>query len=65
MRDNRYDYWETSTFVNGRKTGPFESRYIKNDRVREAGEYRNGHRIGRWKLYDIDGKLEKEWEETM
>lgn len=65
VHDNRYDYWETSTFVNGRKTGPFESRYIKNDRVREAGEYRNGHRIGRWKLYDIDGRLEKEWEETM
>lgn len=40
-------------------------RRIKNDRVREAGEYRNGHRIGRWKLYDIDGRLEKEWEETM
>ena len=61
---NRYDYWETSTYVNGREMGPFESRYVKNDRVREVGEYRNGRRIGRWKLYDIDGKLEKEWEET-
>lgn len=63
--DNRYDYWETSTYVNGRQTGPFESRYVKTDSVREVGEYRNGHRIGRWKLYDIDGRLEKEWEETM
>lgn len=62
--DNRYDYWEISTYVNGRQTGPFESRYVKNDRIREAGEYQNGRRIGRWKLYDIDGKLEKEWEET-
>lgn len=61
---NRYDYWEISTYVNGRQMGPFESRYVKNDRVREVGEYRNGRRVGRWKLYDIDGKLEKEWEET-
>lgn len=64
VRDNRYDYWETCTYVNGRKTGPFESHYVKNNQLREAGEYRNGHRIGRWKLYDINGKLEKEWEET-
>lgn len=62
--DNRYDYWEISTYTNGRQTGPFESRYVKNNRVRETGEYLNGRRIGRWKLYDIDGKLEKEWEET-
>lgn len=62
--DNRYDYWEISTYVNGRQTGPFESRYVKNNRVREVGEYQNARRIGRWKLYDIDGKLEKEWEET-
>lgn len=61
---NRYDYWEISTYVNGRQTGPFESRYVKSNRVREVGEYLNGRRIGRWKLYDIDGKLEKEWEET-
>lgn len=61
---NRYDYWETSTYTNGRQSGPFESRYVKNDRVREVGECLNGRRIGRWKLYDIDGKLEKEWEET-
>ena len=64
VRDNRYDYWEACTYVNGRKTGPFESHYVKNNQLREAGEYRNGHRIGRWKLYDINGKLEKEWEET-
>ena len=61
---NRYDYWEISTYTNGRQTGPFESRYVKNDRIRETGECLNGRRIGRWKLYDIDGKLEKEWEET-
>lgn len=61
---NRYDYWEISTYVNGRKTGLFESRYVKNDAVRETGEYLNGRRVGRWKMYDIDGKLEKEWEET-
>ena len=61
---NRYDYWEISTYINGRQSGPFESRYVKNDRIREVGECRNGRRIGRWKLYDIDGKLEKEWEET-
>lgn len=61
---NRYDYWEISNYINGRQTGPFESRYVKNDRVREVGEYRNGRKIGRWKQYDIDGKLEKEWEET-
>ena len=60
----RYDYWEISNYVNGRQTGPFESRYVKNDRIREVGEYRNGRRVGRWKMYDIDGKLEKEWEET-
>mgnify|MGYP002239920858 FL=1 len=63
VRDNRFDYWETSTYVNGRQTGPFESRYVKNDRVRETGTYRNGHRTGRWKRYDINGKLEMEWEE--
>ena len=51
-------------YVNGRKTGLFESRYVKNDTVRETGEYLNGRRVGRWKMYDIDGKLEKEWEET-
>ncbi|MCD8182972.1 MAG: toxin-antitoxin system YwqK family antitoxin [Bacteroides sp.] len=61
---SRYDYWEISNYENGRQNGPFESRYVKNDRVREVGEYRNGRRIGRWKQYDIDGKLEKEWEET-
>ena len=61
---NRYDYWEISTYINGRQSGLFESRYVKNDRIREVGECRNGRRIGRWKLYDIDGKLEKEWEET-
>ena len=64
VRDNRYDYWEICTYVNGRQTGPFESRYVKNDQLRETGEYRNGHRIGRWKRYDINGKLEMEWEET-
>lgn len=64
IRDNRYDYWEVSTYVNGRQTGPFESRYVKNNRLRESGEYRNGHRIGRWKRYDVNGKLEMEWEET-
>lgn len=63
VRDNRFDYWETSTYVNGRQTGPFESRYVKNDKVRETGTYRNGHRTGRWKRYDINGKLEMEWEE--
>lgn len=61
---NRYDFWEISTYVNGRRSGPFEARYVKNNQVREVGEYRNGRRIGRWKQYDIDGKLEKEWEET-
>lgn len=64
MVDNRFDYWEISTYTNGRQTGPFESRYVKNDRIREVGQHLNGRRIGRWKLYDIDGKLEKEWEET-
>lgn len=63
VRDNRFDYWEISTYVNGRQTGPFESRYVKNDKVREIGTYRNGHRTGRWKRYDINGKLEMEWEE--
>mgnify|MGYP001510278311 FL=1 len=63
VRDNRFDYWETSTYVNGRQTGPSESRYVKNDKVRETGTYRNGHRTGRWKRYDINGKLEMEWEE--
>ena len=38
-------------------------RYVKNDKVRETGTYRNGHRTGRWKRYDINGKLEMEWEE--
>lgn len=61
---SRYDYWEVSDYVNGRQSGPFESRYVKNDRIRETGEYHNGRRVGRWKRYDIDGKLEKEWEET-
>ena len=37
VRDNRFDYWETSTYANGRQTGPFESRYVKNDKVRETG----------------------------
>lgn len=64
VRDNRYDYWEISTYVNGRQSGPFESRYVKNDRIREMGTYRNGHRTGRWKRYDINGKLEMEWEEA-
>ena len=64
IRDNRYDYWEISTYVNGRQSGPFESRYVKNDRIREMGTYRNGHRTGRWKRYDINGKLEMEWEEA-
>lgn len=64
VRDNRYDYWEICTYVNGRQSGPFESRYVKNDRIRETGTYRNGRRIGRWKRYDINGKLEMEWEET-
>ena len=26
--DNRFDYWETSTYVNGRQNGPFEARYV-------------------------------------
>ena len=25
---NRYDYWEISTYINGRQSGPFESRYV-------------------------------------
>ena len=62
--DNRFDYWETSTYVNGRQNGPFESRYVKNNKLRECGEYKNGHRVGRWKLYTIDGKLEREWDEN-
>lgn len=61
--DNRFDYWEISTYDNGRQTGPFESRYVKNNRIRETGHYENGHRKGRWKRFDIDGKLELEWEE--
>ena len=61
---NRFDYWETSTYVNGRQNGPFEARYVKNDQLRECGEYKNGRRVGRWKRYTIDGKLEKEWDEN-
>ena len=38
--------------------------HTKNDRIREMGTYRNGHRTGRRKRYDINGKLEMEWEET-
>ena len=38
---NRYDYWEISTYINGRQSGLFESRYVKNDRIREVGECRN------------------------
>ena len=29
-----------------------------------VGEYKNGRRVGRWKRYTIDGKLEKEWDEN-
>ena len=36
---------------------------LSHDKVREIGTYRNGHRTGRWKRYDINGKLEMEWEE--
>ena len=61
---NRFDYWETSTYVNGRQNGPFEACYVKNDQLRECGEYKNGRRVGRWKRYTIDGKLEKEWDEN-
>lgn len=61
---NRFDYWEITTYVNGRPNGSYEARYVKNDKLRECGEYKNGHRVGRWKRYDIDGKLEKEWEEN-
>lgn len=49
--------------LNGGPFQTFESRYVKNDKVRETGTYRNGHRTGRWKRYDINGKLEMEWEE--
>lgn len=61
---NRFDYWEITTYENGRQNGPYEARYVKNDKLRECGEYKNGRRIGRWKRYDMDGKLEKEWEEN-
>lgn len=61
---NQFDYWEVTTYENGRQNGPYEARYVKNDKLRESGEYKNGRRVGRWKRYDVDGKLEKEWEEN-
>lgn len=63
VEDNRSDYWETYNYVNGYPSGTFESHYIKNNRLREKGTYRNGHKTGRWSLYDINGKLEREWDE--
>lgn len=64
VADNRSDYWETYVYVNGFQSGPFESHFIKNDRLREKGTYRNGRKVGRWALYDINGKLLREWDET-
>ena len=37
---------------------------VSHNKLRECGEYKNGHRVGRWKLYTIDGKLEREWDEN-
>ncbi|WP_300728050.1 toxin-antitoxin system YwqK family antitoxin [uncultured Bacteroides sp.] len=64
ITSNRYDYWEETTYNNGRRNGPFESRYVKNNRIFEQGQYRNDRKVGRWKRFDINGKLEREWEET-
>lgn len=46
------------------RAGPFESRYVRNDRIREVDDVGMGGLHRAMELYDIDGKLEKEWEET-
>ena len=60
---NQFDFIETTTYLKGHRHGPYEAIYVKNGQLREKGEYKNDYKIGRWSRYDINGKLEKEWDE--
>ncbi len=61
-------YMEETTYIAGRKNGPFKSFYLTNENqpkkkksLKGSGLYENNRRVGLWTTYNINGETIEEW----